>query len=40
MAFPEPEAGLVISYAYLWSNEFRLGKTEGLSLCHHTGGQK
>jgi len=30
MVFPEPEAGLVISYAYLWSNEFRLGKTEGL----------
>ena len=30
MAFPEPEAGLVISYAYLWSNEFRRGKIEGL----------
>ena len=30
MAFPEPEAGLVISYAYLWSNEFRQGKIEGL----------
>lgn len=30
MAFPEPEAGLVISYAYLWSNEFRRGKIEGV----------
>lgn len=30
MALPEPEAGLVISYAYLWSNEFRQGKVEGL----------
>jgi len=30
MAFPEPEAGLVISYSYLWSNEYKLGKVEGL----------
>lgn len=30
MAFPDPEAGLVISYSYLWSNEYRRGKLEGL----------
>jgi hypothetical protein len=30
MALPEPEAGLVVSYAYLWSQEQRAGKTEGL----------
>lgn len=30
MALPEPEAGLVISYSYLWRNEFRQGKVEGL----------
>ena len=30
MALPEPEAGLVISYSYLWSNESRQGKVEGL----------
>ncbi|WP_404356976.1 growth inhibitor PemK [Methylotuvimicrobium sp. KM1] len=30
MALPTPEAGLVISYAYLWSNEYKQGKLEGL----------
>lgn len=30
MAFPDPEAGLVISYSYLWSHEYKLGKLEGL----------
>ena len=30
MALPEPEAGLVISYSYLWSNEYKVGKIEGL----------
>lgn len=30
MAFPDPEAGLVISYSYLWSNEYKQGKLEGL----------
>lgn len=30
MTLPEPEAGLVISYAYLWSNEYKAGKVEGL----------
>lgn len=30
MALPEPEAGLVISYSYLWRNEFRQGNVEGL----------
>jgi hypothetical protein len=29
MALPEPEIGLVISYSYLWRNEYELGKTEG-----------
>jgi hypothetical protein len=28
--FPEPEAGLVISYAYLWSEEAERGQVEGL----------
>ena len=30
MTLPEPEAGLVISYSYLWSNEYRQGKVEGV----------
>jgi uncharacterized protein YifN (PemK superfamily) len=30
MALPEPESGLVISYSYLWSNEYKAGKVEGL----------
>ena len=30
MPIPEPEAGLVISYSYLWSNEYKAGKIEGL----------
>lgn len=29
MAFPEPEVGLVISYAYLWSDEAAAGHVEG-----------
>jgi hypothetical protein len=29
MAFPEPEAGLVISYSYLWSDEAEAGHVEG-----------
>lgn len=30
MAIPTPEAGLVISYSYLWSHEHKGGKQEGL----------
>ncbi|WP_292434662.1 hypothetical protein [Methylobacter sp.] len=30
MALPEPEFGLVISYSYLWRNEYKAGKNEGL----------
>ena len=30
MALPEPESGLVISYSYLWWNEYKAGKLEGL----------
>jgi hypothetical protein len=29
MALPEPECGLVISYAYLWRHESETGQTEG-----------
>ncbi|MBT2326375.1 type II toxin-antitoxin system PemK/MazF family toxin [Variovorax paradoxus] len=29
MAFPAPEVGLVVSFAYLWSHEQRRGSTEG-----------
>jgi hypothetical protein len=29
MGFPEPEAGLVISYSYLWSDEAEAGHVEG-----------
>jgi len=27
--FPEPEAGLVLSYSYLWKEEEERGQTEG-----------
>ena len=30
MALPEPECGLVISYSYLWRNEYEAGKIEGV----------
>ena len=30
MAFPEPQPGLVISYAYLWHHEHRDGREEGV----------
>ena len=30
MALPKPEEGLVISYAYLWLHEFRVGREEGV----------
>ena len=30
MALPEPENGLVISYSYLWRNEYETGKIEGV----------
>jgi hypothetical protein len=30
MAVPEPECGLVISYSYLWRNEYEAEKFEGL----------
>jgi hypothetical protein len=30
MALPEPECGLVISYSYLWRNEYEADKVEGL----------
>jgi PemK-like, MazF-like toxin of type II toxin-antitoxin system len=29
MTIPNPEVGLVISYAYLWHGEYRAGKEEG-----------
>lgn len=29
MGFPQPEAGLVISYSYLWSDEAEAGHVEG-----------
>jgi hypothetical protein len=29
MALPEPECGLIISYSYLWRNEYKAGKIEG-----------
>ncbi len=30
MPLPVPEAGLVISYSYLWHSEYRRGREEGL----------
>ena len=33
MAFPEPQPGLVISYAYLWHDEHRVGREEGVKDC-------
>ena len=30
MALPTPQPGLVIRYAYLWLDEFRQGREEGL----------
>lgn len=30
MAFPEPSAGLVIRYSYLWQAEYRRGQEEGV----------
>ncbi len=30
MPFPEPQPGLVISYAYLWHHEHRAGRDEGV----------
>jgi len=30
MAFPKPEVGLVISFAYLWNHEQQQGQTEGV----------
>jgi hypothetical protein len=30
MPYPRPVTGLVIRYAYLWRNDFRKGKEEGL----------
>ena len=30
MPLPEPEPGLVVSYAYLWDREHRLGREEGV----------
>jgi hypothetical protein len=30
MAIPEPQLGLVISYSYLWHNEYRVGREEGV----------
>ncbi len=43
MPYPTPENGLVISYSYLWQNEYKVGKLEGLkkqTLCHDTGARK
>src|ERR1700722_12313548 len=33
MALPEPEPGLVISYAYLWHHEHQSGHDEGRKDC-------
>ena len=30
MAFPEPQLGLVLSYAYLWHHEHEAGRSEGV----------
>ena len=30
MQIPEPELGLVLSYAYLWHHEYRRGRAEGV----------
>jgi hypothetical protein len=30
VAFPSPQLGLVISYAYLWHQEYRAGREEGV----------
>jgi len=30
MPYPKPENGLVISYSYLWQNEYKAGQLEGL----------
>ena len=30
MPYPKPENGLVISYSYLWKNEYKAGQLEGL----------
>ncbi|HEY0182817.1 MAG TPA: hypothetical protein VGC09_08420 [Rhodopila sp.] len=30
MAFPEPQLGLVLSYAYLWHREHQAGREEGV----------
>jgi hypothetical protein len=30
VAFPSPERGLVISYAYLWQSEYQQGREEGV----------
>jgi hypothetical protein len=32
MTLPTPENGLVISYSYLWRNEYNAGKVEGLKI--------
>jgi hypothetical protein len=32
MALSEPECGLVISYSYLWRNEYEAGKIEGVKI--------
>ncbi len=49
MAVPEPESGLVISYSYLWRNEYETEKVEGLKnrpcaiilvIRHEDGGKK
>jgi hypothetical protein len=29
MAFPAPQLGLVVSYAYVWHHEYRTGREEG-----------
>jgi hypothetical protein len=31
MALPEPQLGLVLSYAYLWHREHQAGREEGLN---------
>lgn len=30
MAFPEPQLGLIVSYAYFWHHEHRAGREEGV----------
>jgi hypothetical protein len=32
MEFPQPEAGIVISYSYLWSDEAEAGRVKAVRI--------